>query len=286
MSAACTALTAVLLSLCIDVASGRSQAGASSVAGQTIASVSQRVHLDTTSTLRDLLRHPAFAGFAPLLLPWDDRAYDEQLPLSRIDSLLPYHTHVDPRTVVAGLNRLIDDAADGKTVFYRFYSDDAGAAHAVESQDRVVLLPRTPRRPVRSGRPGRRVLVRRLGPRRLPVCRRDQRPGLQRVRAEVPRGAGRRGGHRGHGGGDLLHPRERGVAWCQHDGILALGKFGRCQDGCRHWVARGREVRRRGRAQAVSRGDGVHRAFGGRVQSSRPRSSWWARRMASLRRPS
>ena len=123
MRAACTALTVVLLSLCIDVVSGRSQAGASAVAGQNIANVSQYVHLDTNSTLRDLLRHPAFAGFAPLLLPWDDRAYDEQLPLSRMDSLLPYHTHVDPSTVVAGLNRLIDDAADGKTVFFRFYTD-------------------------------------------------------------------------------------------------------------------------------------------------------------------
>jgi hypothetical protein len=90
------------------------------VAGQTIASAAQRVHLDTRSTLRDLLRHPAFAGFAPQVLPWDDRAYDEQLPLSRIDSLLPYHTHVDPHTVVAGLNRMIDAAADGRTVFYRF----------------------------------------------------------------------------------------------------------------------------------------------------------------------
>jgi acetyl esterase/lipase len=40
-----------------------------------------------------------------------------------IGSLLPYHTHVDPETVTSGLNRLIDDVAGGKTVFYRFYSD-------------------------------------------------------------------------------------------------------------------------------------------------------------------
>jgi acetyl esterase/lipase len=86
-------------------------------------SPNQPVHLDARSTLRDLLRHPAFAGFAHLILPWDDRDYDEQLPLARIGSLLPYHTHVDPETVATGLNRMIDDAAGGKTVFYRFYSD-------------------------------------------------------------------------------------------------------------------------------------------------------------------
>ena len=80
-------------------------------------------HLNPTSTIGDLLRHPAFEGFAPLILPWDDRTYDEQMPLARIGSLLPYHTNVDPHTVADALNRLIDEAASGKTVFYRFYSD-------------------------------------------------------------------------------------------------------------------------------------------------------------------
>ncbi len=112
-----------MLSLCIDVPGGRPQAGGSFTASDTVAGATQRVHLDAKSTLRDLLRHPAFAGFAHLILPWDDRSYDEQMPLTRIGSLLPYHTHVDPETVASALNRMIDDAASGKTVFYRFYSD-------------------------------------------------------------------------------------------------------------------------------------------------------------------
>jgi acetyl esterase/lipase len=80
-------------------------------------------HLQVESTIGDLLRHPAFAGFAHLILPWDDRAYDEQMPLARIGSLLPYHSHVDPETVTSALNRMIDEAARGRTVFYRFYSE-------------------------------------------------------------------------------------------------------------------------------------------------------------------
>ena len=116
-------MTAAMLSLCPDVAGGRLQAGASSTGSDTAVSPTQPVHLDVTSTLRDLLRHPAFAGFAHLILPWDDRGSDDQMPLTRIGSLMPYHTHVDPDIVVAGLNRLIDDAASGRTVFYRFYSD-------------------------------------------------------------------------------------------------------------------------------------------------------------------
>ena len=71
----------------------------------------------------DILRHRAFARFSPLILPWDDRAYDEDMPLGRIGSLLPYHTHVDPETVTRSLNRLIDDAVSGRTVFYRFYTE-------------------------------------------------------------------------------------------------------------------------------------------------------------------
>lgn len=80
-------------------------------------------HLGPRSTVGDILRHPAFAGFSRLILPWDDRAYDESLPLTEIGSLLPYHTHVDPEAVTSALNRMIDDATSGRTVFYRFYSE-------------------------------------------------------------------------------------------------------------------------------------------------------------------
>ena len=121
-------------------------------------------HLGIHDTIGDLLRHPALAGFAPLILPWDDRAYDEDLPLARIGSLLPYHTHIDPETITSALNRMIDDVAAGKTVFYRFYSDAQTAAAAREKQHGFVLLPGSPRCAIRGHRPGRRIRVCRLGP--------------------------------------------------------------------------------------------------------------------------
>ena len=73
-------------------------------------------------TIADLLTHPAFAGFSRLLLPWDDRTYDGRMRLQRVGSLLPYHSHVDPAVVVSSLNRMIDDAAAGRTVFHDFYT--------------------------------------------------------------------------------------------------------------------------------------------------------------------
>jgi acetyl esterase/lipase len=80
------------------------------------------VHLAADSRLRDLLKHPAFAGFGHLIMPWDNRAYDEGMPLSDLSSLLPYHTHVRPDVVVGSLNRMIDDVSGGKPVFHDFYT--------------------------------------------------------------------------------------------------------------------------------------------------------------------
>jgi acetyl esterase/lipase len=78
--------------------------------------------LTTDSRLRDLLNHPAFAGFARLILPWDNRPYDEEMRLSQLGALLPYHSHVRPEIVVGALNRMIDDADGGQPIFHDFYS--------------------------------------------------------------------------------------------------------------------------------------------------------------------
>jgi len=80
------------------------------------------VHLRVDDTVGDMLEHPAFAGFGRLLLPWDDRRVDTTMRLREIGSLLPYHTHVAPALVVSSLNRMIDDAAAGRTVFHDFYT--------------------------------------------------------------------------------------------------------------------------------------------------------------------
>ena len=118
-----TAITVLLLSQFISVPDGRPQAGASPRPRDTDVTANRDGHLGLQSTVREILRHPSFAGFGHLILPWDDRAYDEDMRLTHISSLLPYHGHVDPDTVASALNRMIDEAASGKTVFYSFYSE-------------------------------------------------------------------------------------------------------------------------------------------------------------------
>ena len=85
-------------------------------------------HLRLDDSVDDMLAHPAFAGFGRLLLPWGDRRDDRAVPLRSIGSLLPYHEHVDPGVVVSALNRMIDDASAGRTIFHDIYSSDQKAA--------------------------------------------------------------------------------------------------------------------------------------------------------------
>lgn len=80
-------------------------------------------HLAAEGRLADILDNPAFAGFAERILPWAGRRYDPAMPLGQMASLLPYHSAVDTGTVVTALNRMIDDASAGRTVFYDIYSE-------------------------------------------------------------------------------------------------------------------------------------------------------------------
>ena len=91
-------------------------------------------HLQVGDTIGTLLDSPAFTGFAPLLLPWDDRGYDRAMPLSAIASLMPYHSHVDPADAVAALNRMINDVNAGRPVFGDIYTDEQKRADPTKTQ--------------------------------------------------------------------------------------------------------------------------------------------------------
>lgn len=81
-------------------------------------------HLTTANSIRDLVNHPAFAGFGELLLPRDDNSRYYDTPLRNVGSLMPYHGHVEPAVVVGALNHMIDEVSAGQTIFYNFYSDE------------------------------------------------------------------------------------------------------------------------------------------------------------------
>jgi acetyl esterase/lipase len=112
------------------------------------------MHLSIDDPLQSLLQHPAFAGHAQLLLPWDDRPPDEDMPLRQIGSLLPYHSHVEPRVVVDALNRMIDDTRRGHAVFHRFYTTDQRRADPTKENTGLFFFRGKPNAPFALIAPG------------------------------------------------------------------------------------------------------------------------------------
>ena len=102
--------------------------------------VAPAMHLRPNDTVQDLLSHPALRGFARLLLPWDDRAYDGRLLLRDLGTLLPYHSHVNTASVIGALNTMIDDARGGRTIFYDIYTASQKAEDAQKANTGLFFL--------------------------------------------------------------------------------------------------------------------------------------------------
>lgn len=110
--------------------------------------------LTADSTIGDLLSHPAFSGFARRILPWDERDYDPQAKLDTIRALLPYHTHVDIPSTVAALNRMIEDAEQGRQVFFEIYSEAERRAEPAKAHAGLFFLRGKPNAPFAIVAPG------------------------------------------------------------------------------------------------------------------------------------
>jgi acetyl esterase/lipase len=80
-------------------------------------------HLTTSDYVRDIVNHPAFEGFGELLLSRDNNSSYYDTRLSNVGSLMPYHGNVRPDVVVSALNHIIDEAGNGKTIFYNIYTE-------------------------------------------------------------------------------------------------------------------------------------------------------------------
>jgi acetyl esterase/lipase len=81
-------------------------------------------HLTSGNSIRDIVNHPAFEGFGEMLLPRDDNSGYYNIQLRNVGSLMPYHSHVEPDIVIDAINHMIDDAKDGKIIFYNIYSNE------------------------------------------------------------------------------------------------------------------------------------------------------------------
>lgn len=87
-------------------------------------------HFEADSLVSDVINHPAFAGFGRYVLPIKNRSSYDNLRLSRIGSLLPYHQGIRSDTTLAALNHMVDEVKNGNTIFYDIYSEQDVQADA------------------------------------------------------------------------------------------------------------------------------------------------------------
>ena len=80
-------------------------------------------HVKGADPVSRIVNYPAFEGFGHFILPVENGIYDKHIQLADIDSLLPYHNHIDTDTTVGVINYMIDEINDGKTIFYDIYTE-------------------------------------------------------------------------------------------------------------------------------------------------------------------
>jgi acetyl esterase/lipase len=80
-------------------------------------------HLTVDNYVQDIVNHPAFTGFGERLLTRDNNSAYYDTPISNAASLMPYHQNINPAIIVETLNHMIDEANNGKTIFYDFYTE-------------------------------------------------------------------------------------------------------------------------------------------------------------------
>nr|WP_321292560.1 alpha/beta hydrolase [uncultured Trichococcus sp.] len=84
--------------------------------------------VDAQSRVIDIINLPEFEEFGRFLFPTERGMPDSSMPLSDIDSLLPYHSQIDTDTTLDVINEMLRMVGDGETIFYEIYSAEEKAA--------------------------------------------------------------------------------------------------------------------------------------------------------------
>lgn len=79
--------------------------------------------VNADATVIDVINMPDFEGFGRFLFPTEHGMPESSMKLSDIDSLLPYHNHINMNTTVDVLNSMMDALDRGETIIYNIYTD-------------------------------------------------------------------------------------------------------------------------------------------------------------------
>ena len=79
-------------------------------------------HINADTKIKDVIGISKFNEFGRFIFPLD---YNDNtdLKVSNIDSLLPYHSHINTNTTLEVVNYMIDEVNNGNKIFYDIYTD-------------------------------------------------------------------------------------------------------------------------------------------------------------------
>jgi len=82
----------------------------------------EKERMNANTPVITVIDHPAFKGFGQFLFPTEHGMPNADMRLSNINSLLPYHSHIDTDTTVEVIDFMLDKARGGDAIFYDIYT--------------------------------------------------------------------------------------------------------------------------------------------------------------------
>lgn len=92
--------------------------------GVQVTAMRELSHVSADSKVIDIIKHPAFAGFGQFLFPIEKRMPNGEMRLREVNSLLPYHSHINTDTTIQVINHFLNEASNGETIFYDIYTHE------------------------------------------------------------------------------------------------------------------------------------------------------------------
>lgn len=94
------------------------------VAQNTTSSLEQ---VNENTTVQEVVENPAFNGFGKYIFPLNRYSSYSNMKISNINSLLPYHSHINTNSTIEVINYMINEVNNGEQIFYNIYFDEEKA---------------------------------------------------------------------------------------------------------------------------------------------------------------
>lgn len=100
------------------------------------------IDINEQTTVMEIINHPLFKGYGQFIFPTEHGLPPQNMKISQIQSLLPYHSHIDTQTTIDVLNYMQNEVLQGNIIFYDIYSAAEKKADPSKKKYGTFLFPR------------------------------------------------------------------------------------------------------------------------------------------------